>query len=224
MTVHFWRAHARPLPYPLGYVIGTLRHNGHVPKIAAATVAENREHRRAALHQAAITLLQRNGGFTVGEVAREVGLSRSAVYEYYGSAGELIADVLIDELTAWSDSLVDATRADADPRARVHAWIRGVLDYVIDGRHALLRSAANVHLPPTRRDEVQRLHHSVIAPLVAALADTDSPDPVRDARYVWGVVDTAIHRIEAGECTPHQEILAVMAFTDGALAAALQEN
>lgn len=193
-----------------------------VPKIAAATVAENREQRRAALHQAAITLIQRGGGFTVGEVAREVGLSRSAVYEYYGSAGELIADVVIDELTAWSESLVDATRPDADPRSRVHAWIHGVLDYVVDGRHALLRSIADVHLPATRRDEVQHLHHALIAPLANALAHAGSPDPMRDARYVWGVVDTAIHRIEAGECLPGDEIAAVITFTDGALATTLR--
>ena len=110
-----------------------------MPKIAAATVAENREQRRDALLLAAATLMQRGGGFTVAEVAREVGLSRSAVYEYYSSAAELIADVLIDELAAWSDSLATAT--GSTPRERVHAWIHGVLDYVVDGRHALLRSA-----------------------------------------------------------------------------------
>ena len=191
-----------------------------MPKIAAATVAENREQRRDALLAAAATLMQRRGGFTVAEVAREVGLSRSAVYEYYSSASELIADVLIDELAAWSDCLAMSTGATAGDR--VHAWIQGVLDYVVDGRHALLRAAGSVELPPSRRAEVQALHGSLIAPLVEALASAGAADPVREARYVWGVVDVSISRIESGEATAVDETAALIAFVDGALASTLR--
>ena len=195
-----------------------------MPKIAVVTVAENREHRRESLLIAAASLMQRGGGFTVAEVAREVGLSRSAVYEYYSSAAELIADVLVDELTAWSASLGEATDPTWSPRDRVHAWIQGVLSYVVDGRHALLRSAGSIELPSERRDDLQLLHLSVIAPLVDALVSAHSPDPVRDARFVWGVVDAAIHRIEGGECVPDDEIRAVVAFIDGALASTLGQE
>ena len=192
-----------------------------MPKIAAATVAENREQRKESLLLAAATLIERGGGFTVAEVAKEVGLSRTAVYEYYSSAAELIADVLIDELAAWSKSLADQIDPLARPRDRAHAWITGVLTYVVDGRHALLRSAASIELPESRRDDVQALHQAVIAPLVDTLVAAGSSDPVRDARFVWGVVDVAIHRIEGGECDPDQEIAAVIAFVDGALATTL---
>jgi len=192
-----------------------------VPKIAAATVAENREQRKEALLAAAAALIQRGGGFTVAEVAKEVGLSRTAVYEYYSSAAELIADVLIDELAAWSTSLADSTDVAASVTDRTHAWITGVLSYAVDGRHALLRSVGTVELPESRRDEVQALHQAVIAPLVDTLVTAGSTDPVRDARFVWGVVDVAINRIESGECEPQQEISAVITFVDGALAGTL---
>jgi len=61
-----------------------------VPKIAAPTVLENRELRRHALFTAATTIIERTGSaqFSVAQVAQEVGLSRSAVYEYYASAAE----------------------------------------------------------------------------------------------------------------------------------------
>ena len=190
-----------------------------MPKIAAATVAENRELRRDALLVAAASLMQRSGGFTVAEVAREVGLSRSAVYEYYSSAAELIADVMIDELAAWSDALATATTGS--PRERVHAWIQGVLDYVVDGRHALLRSAGSVELPASRRAEVQTLHQSLIAPLVEALAAAHCADPVRQARFVWGVVDVSIGRIESGEANADDESAALITFVDGALGTVL---
>ena len=78
-----------------------------------------------------------------------------------------------------------------------------------------------VELPESRRDEVQALHQAVIAPLVDTLVTAGSADPVRDARFVWGVVDVAINRIESGECEPQQEIAAVITFVDGALAGTL---
>ncbi len=194
------------------------RQNDPVPKIAAPTVAENRELRRDALLAAAATLIQRGSGtFTVAEVAHEVGLSRSAVYEYYSSAAELIADVLVDELSAWSASLEVSTNEASDAGQRVHAWIHGILAYVADGRHALLRSAAAIELPPTRRAEVHELHQALIAPLVDALIATGSTDPVRQARYVWGVVEVAIARIEGGEASAADESIPLIAFVDAAL-------
>ena len=188
-----------------------------MPKIAAATVAEIRELRRDALLAAAATLMQRGGTFTVAEVAREVGLARSAVYEYYSSAAELIADVLVDELSAWSASLEAAAAPGAEPAERVHAWIGGVLDYVVDGRHALLRAAGSVELPAAQRAQVHGLHQDLIAPLVDALTAAGSTDPVRQARYVWGVVEVAISRLESGESLPADESPALLAFVDAAL-------
>ena len=192
-----------------------------MPKIAAATVAENRELRREALLSAAATLMQRSGTFTVAEVAREVGLSRSAVYEYYSSAAELIADVLVDELSAWSTALGAAAAPGATPRERIHAWIECVLAYVVDGRHALLRAAGSIDLPAERRVEVQALHHDLIAPLLDALVAAGSAAPARDARYVWGVVEVAISRIENGEVSAADEGIALTTFVDAALASTL---
>lgn len=199
-------------------------HNGRMPKIAAATVAENRELRRGALLVAAADLMQRSGAFTVAEVAREVGLSRSAVYEYYSSAAELISDVLIDELTAWSDELQRATSAARTPAERIDAWLHGVLAYVADGRHALLRAAGTIDLPPARRADMQRKHQALIAPLVDALGAAGHIDPVRTARYVWGVAEVAIARIENDEATVADETAALLSFIDAALAPASGER
>jgi AcrR family transcriptional regulator len=141
------------------------------------------------------------------------------VYEYYSSAAELIADVLVDEFAAWSTALAESAPQHSTPDERVRAWIRGVVDYVADGRHALLRAAGSIELPPERRIEVQDLHQSLIAPLVAALDDAGIPDPDRQARYVWGVVEVGISRIETGEAAPGDEAAALVAFVDGALGA-----
>ncbi len=94
-----------------------------MPRITAATVVEHRELRRAALLDAAATLMTRGKTFTVAEIATEVGLSRSAVYEYYSSAADLIADVLVDELADWAEVLRAATAEASDPSSRSrHGW------------------------------------------------------------------------------------------------------
>lgn len=189
-----------------------------MPKITAPTVVEHREQRRAALLEAAATLILREGTFTVAEVATEVGLSRSAVYEYYGSAADLIADVLVDELGAWNGELVAATEGLTDPRERIRAWVTAVLDYVADGRHALVRAAGTVDLPDTRRAAVQAQHRDLIRPLTVAIADLGIEDPVAASSFVWGAVDASITRIEAGLASADREVELVLDFIRGGLA------
>jgi AcrR family transcriptional regulator len=190
-----------------------------MPRIQAPTVALNREQRRAALLEAAAALILRDGTFTVAEVAAEVGLSRSAVYEYYTSAADLIADVLIDELAEWSSALALAVECTDDPHARIEAWVQAVLDYVADGRHALVRAAAGADLSPTRRAEVQSQHRDLVAPLTEAIRDAGVADPAAAAGLAWGAVDAAIGRIEAGATTVEVEAPRVIAFVRGGLQA-----
>lgn len=190
-----------------------------MPKISAPTVAEHREQRRTALLEAAAALILREGTFTVAEVATEVGLSRSAVYEYYRSAADLIADVLVDELAIWNASLVEATTDVTDPTARIRAWVREVLAYVADGRHALVRAAGGIELPATRRAQVQAQHRDLIEPLTTAITDLGVEDPASAATYVWGAVDAAITRVEAGGTQAEQEVESLLDFIEGGLLA-----
>ena len=189
-----------------------------MPRISAPTVAEHRERRRADLLEAAAALIRRGHTFTVAEVANEVGLSRSAVYEYYSSAADLIADVMVDELADWVDVLRSATLVNTTPMGKVEGWISAVLSYVIDGRHALLRAAGSIELPATRRAQVHTMHAELMSPLVDALNALGDIDPSQLARYVWGVVEASIERIESGACEPTDEIDAVLDFIRGGLA------
>ncbi len=192
-----------------------------MPRISAATVAEHRELRRAALLDAAAALMVRGRTFTVAEVASEVGLSRSAVYEYYSSAADLIADVLVDELADWAEALRSATESVEDPMQQVEAWVRAVLDYVAEGHHALVRAAGTIDLPATRRAQVQTMHRELIAPLQEALTALGDPIPGQLASYVWGVVDASITRIEAARVDPADEVTMVLEFVRGGLARTL---
>jgi AcrR family transcriptional regulator len=177
-----------------------------MPRIDAANIAEHRASRRDHLVTAATALMRSEGTVSMSAVAREVGLSRSAIYEYYASAADLIADVLIDELALWSEHLEAAVAGQADPQQQVRAWMDAVFAYVNDGRHALVRAAGTAPLPPVRRAQVQQMHRGLSAPLVRALgADAEA---IRRAQYIWGAMQVAINAIEAGACVQEQADLA----------------
>jgi len=189
-----------------------------MPKIAAASVAEHREMRRDALVDVAADLMRSEGSsaVTMAAIAERAGLSRTAVYEYYRSAADLIADVIVDELAAWADHLGDCCSGIDDPRLRLETWIRSALAYVADGRHALVRAAGDATLPPVRRAQVAAMHRDLARPVHEALRDLGVPSPDRHAGYVWGVVESATRRIEAG-LPAEDEVDAAVAFALGGI-------
>ena len=189
-----------------------LGHNEDVPKISAPSIAEHREARRDALLVAATQLMLSGTPFTVAQVASEVGLSRSAVYEYYASAADLIADVLVDEMALWVDEISPMVEAESEPLARIETWVRGVLGYVKDGRHVLVKSAGSVELPEARRVQVTSMHRELVAPLVQALTELEVPDIRQYSAFCWGVLDSAIMRVESQGCDAVSEGDAVMVF------------
>ena len=182
-----------------------------MPKIQAPTLAQHREQRRDALVEAATMVMRESGTVTMAVVAERTGLSRSAVYEYYRSAADLIADVVVDELAAWIDHLAIAVEHIDDPRQRLETWIRAALAYVADRRHALVRAAGDSSLPPVRRAQVQAMHRELAAPVLTSLRDLGVRDAERIASYVWGVVETATRHIEAGRAED-DEVDAAIAF------------
>lgn len=182
-----------------------------MPRIDAPTLAEHREQRRDALLNAASSVMRESGTVTMSAVAERTGLSRTAVYEYYRSSADLIADVLVDELAAWIDHLAEAIDGIEDPRERLVTWIRAALAYVQDGRHALVRAAGDATLPPVRRAQVQTLHRDLAAPVYVALREIGVTDAERLASYVWGVVEAATRHIESGRAAD-DEVDAAIAF------------
>jgi AcrR family transcriptional regulator len=177
-----------------------------MPRIDAASLAEHRALRRDHLVSAATALMRTEGTVSMSAVAREVGLSRSAIYEYYASAADLLADVLIDELTVWAEHLEAAVNEQSNPQQQVRAWMDAVFAYVSDGRHALVRAAGTAPLPPVRRAQVQHMHRGLSAPLVRALGG--DAGATRSAQYIWGAMQIAINAIEAGAPVQEQADLA----------------
>jgi AcrR family transcriptional regulator len=207
-----------------------------MPKIIASSLAEHRDLRRAALVDAAAELAREGGGaaITMAAVAERAGLSRTAVYEYFRSSADLVADLVLDELAIWAHELATAVDsaaeqtgsdpdADAHADAQVEAWIRAALDYVADGRHALARAVSDVTLPADRRGEVGAMHRLLVDPLVAPLRSTHGEDAERIAMFINGLADAATRRIERGG-QAELEIASTVAFARAGMRATSRQS
>lgn len=171
-----------------------------VPKISAATVAENRDLRESEILSAANLIARESGlqNVTFGEIAKRTGMSRTSVYAYFDSSADLIADVLIDELFDMNELLQSRVNAAKTPTDAVLAWMQASLEYVNDGRHEFLKSAATVQLPPARRAQMLQLHRDMTLPLSNSLTELGVEDARVVAMQISGVVDVAVRRITNG--------------------------
>jgi len=100
-----------------------------MPRIETETLAEHRDWRRNQLIDAAASIAMESGGaaITVAAVAQRAGLSRTSVYEYFGSGSELVADLVIDELHSFAQTLNTAVADCTDSQCIVNCWIKGAL-------------------------------------------------------------------------------------------------
>lgn len=191
-----------------------------MPKIAAASIEENRDLRRSAILAAAAQLARRDGlaKLTVGAVAKEAGIARSSVYDYFPSAADIVAEVLADELLDMCDQLADGVAPAKSDAEVVRLWMRSSLAMVADGRHKLLRAAAGIDFPATRRTQINALHRKMAIPLIEALARHGVGQPHRVAAQIAAVVEAAVRLIEAG-ADPEAEIAAAERFVIAGLRA-----
>ena len=135
---------------------------------------------------------------TVAAVAQRAGLSRTSVYEYFGSGSELVADLVIDELHSFAETLNTAVADCTDAQCIVSCWVKGALTYIADGRHLLAKALSATSLPVNRSAEIGAAHRALLAPLTSALTQIG----VRDQHYalsmIQSVTDAATKRIENG--------------------------
>ncbi|NKZ02796.1 TetR/AcrR family transcriptional regulator [Actinomadura latina] len=171
-----------------------------MPKIQAPTVAQHRAERRAALLDAARTLLseQPEQAPSLADVARRAGLARSSVYAYFTSRDDLLDALIVDTFPRWSAYVEAQMEKARTPGDRVLAYIQANLRLVARGDHALARALAGTGRADTLANSSRLLHDELQTPLRAALAEHGAADPDRTAELVQSLVYTLTRMIEDG--------------------------
>jgi AcrR family transcriptional regulator len=171
-----------------------------MPRIETETLAQHRDWRRNQLIEAAASIALESGGaaVTVAAVAQRAGLSRTSVYEYFGSGSELVADLVIDELGTFAATLNEAVSDCSDPRCVVSCWIKGALEYIADGRHLLAKALNATSMPQSRAQQIGMAHRVLMAPLVKAVEELGVKDTQRALSFIQAITDASTKRIESG--------------------------
>jgi AcrR family transcriptional regulator len=171
-----------------------------MPRINTTNLVNQREWRRSQLINAAAAIALESGSeaITVAAVAQRAGLARTSVYEYFGSSAELVADLIIEELSAFTDILVAAVKPANLPEEAIANWINSALQYIADGRHLLAKALSATSLPANRSAEIGAAHRALLAPLTTALTQIGVSDLNYALSMIQSLTDAATKRIENG--------------------------
>ena len=171
-----------------------------MPRIETETLAQHRDWRRNQLIEAAASIALESGGaaVTVAAVAQRAGLSRTSVYEYFGSSADLIADSVLEELNNFAQYLKDAVADTEQPIESIAAWIQSALTYIADGRHLLAKALNATSLPQERSVAIGSAHRALLAPLVTGLSAMGVKDTQRALLFIQAITDASTKRIESG--------------------------
>ena len=190
-----------------------------MPRIETETLAQHRDWRRNQLIEAAAGIALESGGsaVTVAAVAQRAGLSRTSVYEYFGSSADLIADLVLEELNNFAHYLRDAVAETEQPVESIAAWIQSALTYIADGRHLLAKALNATSLPQERTAAIGAAHRALLAPLVTGLTAMGVKDTQRALLFIQAITDASTKRIEGGH-DAEAEIKSATAFCIAGLA------
>ena len=171
-----------------------------MPRIETQTLAEHRDWRRNQLIEAAASIALESGGaaITVAAVAQRAGLSRTSVYEYFGSGSELVADLVIDELNSFAETLNAAVADCVDAQCIVTCWVKGALTYIADGRHLLAKALNATAMPQSRTQQIGMEHRALMTPLMKAVRNLGVKDAQRALAFIQAITDASTKRIESG--------------------------
>lgn len=170
------------------------------PKIQEATIRAQRQMRQRQLMDAALSLAMEGGvdSVTVSAVAKRAGLARSSIYEYFASSADLIADLVMDELAYYNNRLLKAVGSVEDPFEYISLWIEEALQYVVDGRHLLVKSLNTVTTPNYRKSDIAQGHRDLMGTITKPLIEIGLPDVKLGLSYIQHTIDAASVRIESG--------------------------
>jgi AcrR family transcriptional regulator len=168
-----------------------------VPRIQTPDLASHRDWRRNQLIEAAASIALESGGaaISVAAVAQRAGLSRTSVYEYFGSSSELVADLVIDELSTFTQTLNTAVADCTDAQCIVTCWVRAALTYIADGRHLLAKALNATAMPQSRTHQIGIAHRALMAPLIKAVEAMGVQDPQRALIFIQAITDAATKRM-----------------------------
>ena len=157
-------------------------------------------HDQAAVLRAAIDLFNRKGydATSIGDVAEELGVTKSAVYHHVPSKEHLLSEALDEALTGLEAAVSAAAGADGSAYERLRGVVRRSVEVLVDHQPAvtlLLRVHGNSETEKAALKRRRRID-TRLATLVGAAADEGAVradiDPDLVSRLLFGMVNSLV--------------------------------
>ena len=135
----------------------------------------------------------------LGDIAAEVGLSRTALYRYFPTKGHILQRWFDEEMEPLVAASQAAVVGDGPARGRLQAWLDVQLDFVTNPSHAVLMEASAVPevLPPDVIATFGERHRELYGTLVPLLGTDPTTARIR-TMLIAGLIRSAADLARGG--------------------------
>lgn len=172
-----------------------------MPKIEAATIAEQRAQRHDKLIAAAEEILAQDGldALTAGAVARRAGIARNSLYRYFSSIDDLIELVVTREFPSWVRAVQAAVGEATTPGDRVVAYVRSNVQQAAGSTHGWRSALSKSSLSEQGRARVRDMHIALSDIARDAVKELNPEQIDLQLAIVQALVDACVRRIDEGD-------------------------
>ncbi len=191
-------------------------------EVAGATRRGRPGHDQQAVLRVAVELFNRQGydATSVGDVARELGLTKSAIYHHVPSKEHLLQSAIDEALDALTAALDEVSVADGlDAGQRLRAAVRNSVTVLVHHLAAvtlLLRVHGNTPVEKAalaRRRSIDERLADMVRDAVEEGVLRDDLDPLVISRLLFGMVNSLVEWVRPGvDAEGLAEALAALAF------------
>ena len=135
---------------------------------------------------------------SMASVAERTGLSRTAIYQYFGSREHILGELVINEMADLANQLDELVAVSEEPVEQLKIWMRHTLDYLISPSHRVVKEVSTKKLPDEMRGILRGMHGQFMLTLLSPLSKLSPEDSQALAGFVYSSVVACAGRIEQG--------------------------
>lgn len=135
---------------------------------------------------------------SMAQLAKDTGLSRPAIYQYFASREHVLAELVINEMADLSNAIDEKVADFPDAMERVRIWIHYSLAHLASADHRSIRQISVESLPEESRGMLRAMHGHFMMALVNPLTQLGVSDPTATCHLLFASVAAAAERIDAG--------------------------
>jgi AcrR family transcriptional regulator len=159
-----------------------------------------RDAREDEILSATLTLIAAQGvdAVSMARVAEATGLSRPALYQYFASKEDLLAELVINEMADLSNEIDARVAGFDDALEQIRIWVHYSLAHLSGADHRAIREISIDRLPTEKRGMLHAMHGHFMLTLLSPLKALGISDPTPTAHMIFAAVSTAAKRIDEG--------------------------